>query len=1043
MGTRINRHGWIRAFSTALGCVAFSATMTVASAQQPRVDFNRSIRPILSDKCFKCHGPDENERQAGLRFDVRESAVAALDSGATAIVPGKPDQSELISRIFSDDDSLRMPPPDEKKQLSDEEKEVLRQWISEGAEYQSHWSFIPPQRPPLPSVNQKSWPRTPVDYFILAELERRGLKPSPQASKETLIRRVTLDLTGLPPTPAEVDAFLADQRLDAYERLVDRLFNSIHHGERLALEWLDAARYADTHGYHIDSGRDMTRWREWVIDAFHRNKPFDQFTVEQLAGDLLPDPTTSQLVASGFNRNHMINFEGGAIPEEYHTAYIIDRVNTTATVWLGLTLQCSQCHDHKYDPFSQKDFYQLYAFFNNVPEKGLDGSKGNATPFIKAPSEQQQTQLEAIENEIRDLESRLNGPMPDAEAAQARWEAELASQGTRWHAIAPQVATSTGSATIEVRPDAIIHVAGANPATDTYVLEFELPLPRVTGVRIETLADPSLSGNGPGRSSNGNIVLTDVRLATRAGDAAATAQPWKKASADFSQKDFPVENAIDDKPKSGWAIYPEVGKPHFVVLSLAEPIEPKPGQKISLTLDFQSPFAQHQLGLFRVSLTDSADPHATSQLPDEVAPALAIPAAQRSDAQRTVVREHYRRHVSAECKPLVERIAQLKKEQSELDKLIPTAMVMSEMPAPRDTFILVRGQYDKHGEKVTPGVPTLLAPWSEGTPANRLGLARWLTQPSHPLTARVVANRYWQMLFGTGLVKTSDDFGSQGELPSHPQLLDWLAVEFREPENPAAHAWDVRELLKTIVMSATYQQSSHSTPELIAVDPENRWLARGPRHRLQAEFLRDQALAISGLLDRRVGGKSVFPYQPKGLWEELMSREDGANWTAQTYTPSHGADLYRRSMYTFWKRTSPPPTMATFDAPDRETCSVRRATTNTPLQALVLMNDPTFVEASRKFAERVLVEGPDSVDGRLEFAFRSATARRPSQGELAVLKRLLEKQTARYKQEQAKAVQLLSVGESPRNESLDASELAAWTTVCSALLNLDETLTKG
>jgi hypothetical protein len=776
-----------------------------AAAQDAGViDFNKQIRPILSENCFTCHGPDEKERKARLRLDTREGATAKLRSGGHALVPGKSGESSLVERVSSDDPSERMPPPRTKKRLSAEQVQVLKRWIDQGAKWSQHWSFVLPQRPTLPPLRDRAWPRNEIDHYILARLEAEGLKPAPEADRVTLIRRLTLDLTGLPPTPAEVDAFLEDRAPNAYEKVVDRLLASPHYGERMAVDWLDAARYADTHGYHIDSGRDMTRWRDWVIDAFNQNLPFDRFTVEQLAGDLLPSATLRQKIASGFNRNHMINFEGGAIPEEYHNAYLVDRVNTTATVWLGLTAACAQCHDHKYDPISQKEYYRLYAFFNNLPENGLDGAKGNAVPLLKLPSPDQQQTLDRL----------------TAESKQFR----------------------------------------------------------------------------------------------------------------------------------------------------------------------------------------------------EIVGALS-PAVQASPEIRT-------------------RIAGLEKRRAEEEKRVPTAMVMQEMPRPRDTFVLLRGQYDKRGEKVTADVPAGLPPLPRDAPLNRLGLARWLVSPEQPLTARVTVNRYWQMFFGTGLVKSAEDFGSQGELPSHPELLDWLAVEFMR-------TWDVKVLVRSIVTSATYRQSAASSPSLHAHDPENRLLARGPRFRLQAEFIRDQALAVSGLLNREIGGVSVFPYQPKGLWQELASRGDSKNWSAQFFVQSKGKDLYRRSMYTFWKRTSPPPQMITFDAPDREVCTVRRPRTNTPLQALVLLNDPTYVEASRKLAERMLKEGGSSNVERVDFAFRLATARHPKAAEIAVLERIFARQREAFAKDNAAALKLLQVGESPRDERLPIPELAAWTMVASVILNLDESVTKG
>jgi hypothetical protein len=790
-------------FIAILALVLYFVSPMLAQEKQSVIDFNRDVRPILSENCFVCHGPDEGQRKAKLRLDTRDGAIAKLRSGSHAIVPGKVTDSELMRRLLTDDAAERMPPAKTNKKLTAKQIDTLKTWIEQGAPYSQHWAFVAAKRPALPNVKNSTWARNAIDRFILARLEKDGLAPSPEADRPTLIRRVALDLTGLPPVLSEIDMFLSDKRPDAYERMVERYLSSPHHGERLAVDWLDAARFADTHGYHIDAGRDMTRWREWVIDAFNMDMPFDRFTVEQLAGDLLPNATLDQKIASGFNRNHMINFEGGAIPEEYLNNYIVDRVNTTATVWLGLTMTCAQCHDHKYDPISQREFYQLYAFFHNVPESGLDGSKGNAAPTLKAPTKAQREEIAKLDAQIQELEK-----MPDS----------------------------------------------------------------------------------------------------------------------------------------------------------------------------------------------------------------------------------------------AKKVEELRKTKAALEAKAASTMVMQD-GKPRETFMLVRGEYNKKGDKVTAGVPAFLPALAKETPANRLSLARWLTDPAHPLMSRVIVNRYWQLFFGTGLVKTVDDFGSQGELPSHPELLDWLAVEFASPSTrgasaPPSHPWSVRDLLRSIVTSSTYRQSSIVAKEHLAKDPENRLLARGARFRLQAEFLRDQALAVSGLLNREIGGKSVSPYQPAGLWQELAARQDSKNWSAQFFVQSKGKDLYRRTMYTFWKRTSPPPQLVTFDAPDREICTVRRSRTNTPLQALVLMNDPTYVEASRKFAERIM-KHDKAQETRLAFAWRLATSRPPSERELGILKRTLEKQLATYQQNPKAAEALLRVGESARDETLPTAELAAYTIVASVILNLDEVVTKN
>jgi len=1037
-----------------LAALAIGSVARPGRTAEPPIDFTRQIRPILANNCLKCHGPDGAERKAGLRLDVREVALAPAESGEKAIVPGKPEQSELIKRINSADPDQRMPPAESKKSLTDDQRALLARWIAEGAKYQTHWAFIAPQRPAIPESNNPTWPRGSIDRFILARLAKEGLAPSPEGNRYTLIRRLTLDLTGFPPTPAEINAFLADDRPDAYERVVDRLMASPHFGERLAVDWLDAARFADTHGYHIDAGRDMTRWREYVIESFNRNTPYDRFVLEQLAGDLLPetgDPERdlAQKIASGFNRNHMINFEGGAIPEEYLNAYIVDRVNTTGTVFLGLTVACTQCHDHKYDPLTQREFYQLYAFFNHVPEEGLDGRKGNAVPLVRVPSAQQKADLTQLAADIQRLEARIASPGEEVDAAQAAWERSLVSQSDdAWKPLTLGTLVSAGGATLAQQDDKSILATGANPATDTY----ELTAPGVTGaitaIRLEALPHESLNGKGPGRSVNGNIVLTDVRVALVADD--TIKQPrkvkLKSATASFSQKDFSVAAAIDDNSSTGWAILPEVGKANSAIFELDQKLDVAKGETLQIALVFESKFGQHQLGRFRLSATSAANPQGAASLPESVAAALRVPIEKRTAEQTAEVRKHYREEVSPVVRQLKAELAALVMRREALDAQIPTSMVMQESPQPRETFLLVRGAYDKKGDKVAAAVPSFLPPLAEGLPNNRLGLARWLVDESNPLTARVTVNRYWQLLFGTGLVKTAEDFGTQGELPSHPELLDWLAVEFEEKgagDRGQGVGWDVKRLIRRLASSATYRQASAISPALAAKDPENRLLARGPRYRLQAEFIRDQALFVSGLYDRRIGGRSVSPYQPSGLWEELMSRADGDNWTAQKYTQDHGADLYRRTMYTFWKRTCPPPSLATLDAPDRETCTVRRSRTNTPLQALVLMNDPTYVEAARKFAERILREGGDSTKERLAFAFQCVTSRPPTATELAVLAGVLERQQGVFRADPGAAKKLLAIGESPADAALDPAELAAWAMVASAILNTDEAVTKG
>lgn len=1020
------------------------------SAEPTKIDFDRQIRPILSNHCYRCHGPDAGERKGEFRLDVRDSALGKAESGATPIVPRNAAMSEVIARIGSTDADTIMPPPSLNKPLSQEQRDLLARWIDEGATYAQHWAFVPPQRAPLPPVTNKAWPRNAIDHFVLARLEKEGIAPSPPAKDYALLRRVTLDLTGLPPTREELRAFMDDKSPLAYENAVDRLLDSPRYGERMAVDWLDAARFADTHGFHIDSGRDMTRWREWVIEAFNRNLPFDQFTIDQLAGDLLPNATLEQKVASGFNRNHMINFEGGAIPQEYLNAYIVDRVNTTSTVWLGLTLACTQCHDHKYDPFTQKEFYQLYAFFHNVPENGLDGSKGNAAPMLKAPTMAQQREMDSLQAKVREIEQQLATAGTEVDEEQAAWErTALSEEQVAWTVLDPISMRAKGGGTLTKRDDKMLIVTGDNPAADRYFITAEIDQRTITAIRLETGVDEKLPGNGPGRSANGNSVLTDIKVTTSAVDSpkAITEQKFSAAFADYSQQEYPIVNAIDGDPRSGWAIFPEVGKPHAAIFELAQPLQSAGPLRITIELRFDSQFGQHQLGIFRLAATGAKDPRRANKLPEAIARALAVESGKRSPEQLAAIKRHFREQVSTRLTGLRNSLLAAKNRLGEIDKQIPTTMVMQELPQPRKTHVLMRGQYDKLGDEVKADVPAALLPLAKDMPRNRLGLAMWLVDKQHPLTARVIVNRYWQLVFGTGLVKTVEDLGSQGELPSHPELLDYLAVEFLSPERKDASgkpigAWDVKQLLRLMVTSSTYRQAASVTPQMVALDPENRLLAHGPRHRLQAEFIRDQALFVSGLLNPQIGGKSVSPYQPPGLWSELASRQDGKNWTAQEYEQSTGEDLYRRTMYTFWKRTSPPPQLSTFDAPDRETCTVRRLRTNTPLQALILLNDPTYIEASRKLAERMMKEGGNSPRSRIAFAFELATARQPSEREQVILLGVFEKQRTKCQADPKLAEKLLAVGDSPHDEKLSASDLAAYALVASVILNLDETVTK-
>ncbi|MBL8203710.1 MAG: DUF1553 domain-containing protein [Blastocatellia bacterium] len=1060
---------------------AFVWREPAALAQRP-LDFNRDVRPILSDNCFTCHGPDEKTRKARLRLDTKDGAMAKQG----VIVAGQSGESRLYKRIVTTDPNTVMPPLATGHKLTPPQIETIKRWIDEGANWTEHWAFVAPQRPAIPSVKDTTWGRNPIDNFILARLEKEGLKPSPEADKTTLIRRVTLDLTGLPPTPKEVDEFLADKSPNAYEKLVDRLLGSPRYGERFALYWLDVARYADTHGYHIDSHREMWPWRDWAIKAFNQNKPYDQFIVEQLAGDLLPNPALEQKIASGFNRNHMINFEGGAIPDEYLTEYIIDRVETTSNAFMALTMGCARCHSHKYDPISQKEFYQFYAFFNSVNEVGLDGRDGNAKPFLSLPTEAQtakQNELAAAiklkekllaEKEIEpfqsDWEKRFTGKIPVAprDGLVAHYEmdgsfADLAGgyqHGRRLQGSPDFAVGKIGrAASFDGDTQVTFGKVGPREKTDAFSLAMwlrgnsNLPITLLQKSQNEstrqgfeiTLDGYQLIGVQR-RAPHINIHLTsnvaDNAIHVRSKDLIRIVD-WGHVvvSYDGSGKASGLKLFFNGKPAEL-----EILKDNLTG-SIANEAELQIGNKA-----FGRPYKGQldDLRFYHRQLNEQEIEQLAIHLP--VQTYLSGVYGQRTKEEAAAVRDYFLNYAAPEnLRADYTALNDLKKQKAELDKSILNTMVMDEMSKPRDTFLLARGDYRNKTEKVSAAVPAVLPPLPREASANRLGLAKWLVDPSHPLTARVAVNRFWQLFFGLGIVKTSEDFGAQGEPPVHAELLDWLAVEFRDGATERAGdgadpkskiqnpKWDVKALHKLIVTSATYRQSSKVTPELREKDPENRLLARGARFRLQAELIRDNALAVSGLLNDEIGGRSVFPYQPVDLWDELAF---GDGFTAQKYTPSAGKDLYRRSMYTFWKRTVPPAALNTFDAPDREKCVARRPVTNTPLQALITMNDPTYIEAARVLAQKALTIGGTDMNSRLTFAFRQATARKPSSAELGVLRNVYIQHLASYRKDLKAAEALLSIGASKADGNLNQAELAAWTMVVSAILNLDETITK-
>jgi hypothetical protein len=1013
---------------------------TTRLVAEDAVQFNRDIRPILSDNCFQCHGPDPGQRQVSLRLDTETGLRDELESGGRAVVAGKPQESELIRRIMADDPDVRMPPADSGKQLSEAQRELLRRWVEQGGEWQGHWAFIPPVRPELPATAYADRVSNALDNFILARLEARGLRPSPAADKTTLIRRLSFDLTGLPPTPEEVDAFLADDSPMAYERLVDRLLQSERFGEHLARVWLDLARYGDTHGLHFDNERALWKYREWVIGALNRNLPFDRFVMEQLAGDLLPDATIEQQIATGFNRCNVSTSEGGSINEEVLVRYAVDRTSTMGTVFMGLTLGCAVCHDHKFDPISQKELYQLLAYFNASADAAMDGNQLAPAPIVKVPRaedtarlEQLSSSLAAARENIRNALSRVEyvDPHPDAAAK------PLESYEYVWiEDAAPAEAQLQGDSAWEfvTRPDHPVFSGEKATRREAGGLSQHFFTGAKPGLQIgegdklfayvyldpqnppKTVMLQFHDGSWEHRAYWGEDAIPfgaggqENHLAM--GPLPALGE-WTRLEVDASAVGLKAGAVLN-----GWA-FTQFGGLVYWDKAGSVTRTPQEGRSFDSLAEWEA----FERGLEK------------SQLPQDLRSAVTTAPAQRSEEQSRKIREYFLEHICSTTRavfgPLHNEVSTLEKQRQDVENSIPVSMIMADLPQPRDTFVLVRGQYDKPGEKVSPGVPAIFPPLPDEAPANRLGLARWLVRPDHPLTARVAVNRIWQHYFGQGLVQTAEDFGVQGQQPTHPELLDWLAVDFVE------NGWDVKRLHKQIVMSATYRQSSQLTPELLQKDPDNELLARGPRYRLDAEVVRDGALYVSGLLVEQVGGPSVKPYQPDGIWEAVGFV--GSN--TREYRRDSGPALYRRSLYTFWKRTAPPPALMAFDAPSREACVARRGRTNTPLQALVLMNDEQYVEASRHLSRRMLQAGRSTAE-QLSHGFRLATARRPSDAELAVLLDTYNAHHAHFTAHHEAAERLMQVGESKRDDSLDLIQHASMTMVANLILNLDETISK-
>ena len=1012
------------------------AAVAVAVPAAP-VDFNADIRPIFSDRCYTCHGPDAATRMSALRLDSEEGAFQPLSNGGYAIVRGEPERSEIIRRVASESAALRMPPAAlGHAPLSSSEIETLKSWVAEGAPWSRHWAFEPVRG--VGDNGARSDPRAgnPIDRFVLARLREAGVQPSERADPALLLRRVTLDLTGLPPTPGAVRDFLADPSPSAYDRVVERLLASPRFGERIAFRWLDAARYADTNGYQNDRPRDMWRWRDWVIDAFNANMPFDRFTVEQLAGDLLPQATLEQRIATGFNRNHRGNAENGTDPDEYQVEYAVDRVETTATVWLGLTMGCARCHDHKYDPITQKEFYQFYAYFNNVSDRGRYYKYGNTPPVIHAPTREQAARLDALDSRIAGLAEELQRGAASVEGAIG--SGSLPATIETWaHAdrlVARRTFDATGNAPRGRRGRAA-RLDGLRHFNLGDIADFDFYDPFTLSAWIRPVAGTGgvISRYRAAGPKGYGLFLVDGKLQFRIDTSSISDRMRIETAESLPLNRWTHVAAVYDGTRNtdGMRIYVNgrLAAARMLVdeslnaTRIDEPVRighgPGPEDRFRGLIDdariYSRALAPAQIAVIAVPET-----------PLQIA---ALPREERSEAQSRKLRWAYLESgPGTGAATIWNDLRKLRLEREDYVATLPTVMVMDDRTDTRPTHVLFRGSFDAPRDRVEPGLPSALPPLADGLPNNRLGLARWLTDPAHPLTARVTVNRFWQMIFGRGIVPTVEDFGSQGAPPTHPQLLDWLAADFVDS------GWDVKRLLRTIVTSATYRQSSKARPDLLQRDPENSLLARAPRARLPAESIRDQALAISGLLSAATGGPSVKPYQPAGLWKEL------SNWGA--YEHDAGEALYKRSLYTYWKRTLGPPAMLAFDAAPRESCAVREVRTNTPIQALNLMNDPTYNEASRLYAARMLREGGATDRERLGYGFLLATARQPSASEAGILLGSLRRYRDRYETNPEDADRYLATGEHRSRVAVAASELAAYTAVASMLLNLDETITR-
>ena len=1020
-------------FLSGLSTVGLMAGSGPSPSVDRDVDFARDIRPILEASCNQCHGPEQSMN--GLRLDTREAALTGGQSGP-AMLPGDGSSSLLYRKIVGDAPGSPMPLAGK---LAADQVEMIRIWLDQGAPWteaidgtgasgEKHWAYVKPVRPPLPQVEDPAWIRNTIDRFVLERLEQEGLEPSAEASRETLVRRVTLDLIGLPPTPDEVDAFVDDRRPLAYERLVDRLLSSPRYGERWARPWLDLARYADTNGYIHDRRRNMWLYRDWVIKAINTDLPFDQFTIEQVAGDLLPDATPEQKIATGFHRNTMINTEGGTDAEEYRVAAILDRVETTGTVWLGSTIACAQCHDHKYDPVTQEEYFRIFAFFNNTMEENNPKTKirPHSASITLPPADYLSTYRSDIEREIVDLKAALKRSTPELEAAQKEWETQTARGMVSWSHPDPVTYFSLGGAELTLQGDGSLLASGPEPGRETYVVVTETQVEGITAIRLETLTDPSLPHGGSSRSSDGEFILTGFEVLAEPLTAPGSSSPvvFSGSAAEIDPVTFGIRRALDGDPTTGWS---NSGTSHQnrverqAIFMPESPLGFPRGTRFTIRLRHEGEKPGKTIGRFRFSVTREQDAARNVKLPTRVERVLAVPADRRTENQRKVLDDYYR-GTAPMLTPKKQRLSELLAFWKQLTS--PNSLVMKELDKPRTSHVFVKGSFLNPGQEVQPGVPSVLHALPESkTPPNRLTLARWLVSPENPLVGRVTMNRLWSDHFGRALVKTPENLGTQGERPTHPELLDWLAAEFVEQK------WSMKAMHRLMVTSATYRQDPRMKETLREKDPSNQLYARGPRFRMDAEMIRDSALSAAGLLSLRPHGPSVFPPQPAGLWDNL--------YVADTWITGRGDDRYRRGLYTFLKRIRPYPFYANFDAPSRETTCVVRSRSNTPLQALNLMNDRTFLEAARGLADRMVSETGPAIADRISHGFRLCLGRRPSQEELQDLTALYRDQLENLPGSGSDAVR-----SRPSSGGSDSKDFMAWTSVAQVLLNLDETISR-